>query len=132
MDARFTMNEVTYMLLELQIRQSQEGRQRRWLSDDYFDLILWYEADGTPYGFQLCYDKPRWERALTWTRTTGFRHEAIDCGGASAFGNVSPTLVPTRTALDPEVREKFIQRSRSAPLEIRRLVLQMLKEYQQQ
>jgi hypothetical protein len=34
---------------------------RRWLSDDYFDLIVWYTSDDTVHGFQLCYDKPYWE-----------------------------------------------------------------------
>ena len=33
---------------------------RRWLSDDYFDLIVWYTSTNTVHGFQLCYDKPQW------------------------------------------------------------------------
>ena len=45
---------------------------RRWLSDDFFDLIVWYRPDDTIHGFQLCYDKPYWERALTWLPTEAF------------------------------------------------------------
>ena len=45
---------------------------RRWLSDDFFDLVIWYRPDDTIYGFQLCYDKPSWERALTWMSDRGF------------------------------------------------------------
>jgi hypothetical protein len=45
---------------------------RRWLSDDFFDLIIWYRPDDTIYGFQLCYDKPYWERALTRMCDKGF------------------------------------------------------------
>jgi hypothetical protein len=44
------------------------------MADDYFDLIVWYEPDGGVHGFQLCYDKPGRERALTWTLVDGFRH----------------------------------------------------------
>ena len=39
-------------------------RDRRWIADEYFDLIVWYEDDQTIHGFQLCYDKPGRERAL--------------------------------------------------------------------
>ena len=38
---------------------------RKWLSDDHFDLIVWYTSNDKIYGFQLCYGKPRFERALT-------------------------------------------------------------------
>jgi hypothetical protein len=55
-------------------------RDRRWIADEYFDLIVWYEDDQTIHGFQLCYDKPGRERALTWTRAGGFQHTAIDSG----------------------------------------------------
>ena len=47
---------------------------RRWLSDDLFDLVIWYRPDDTIYGFQLCYGKPSWERALTWMSDRGFSH----------------------------------------------------------
>ena len=53
---------------------------RRWLSDDYFDLIVWYTSTNTVHGFQLCYDKPQWERALTWLSNRGFAHSAVDSG----------------------------------------------------
>jgi hypothetical protein len=53
---------------------------RRWLSDDFFDLIVWYRPDDTIHGFQLCYDKPYWERALTWLSDRGFSHMEVDSG----------------------------------------------------
>src|SRR4051812_48047840 len=72
------------MLLLAPIQTVPGDRDRRWISDDYFDLVLWYEADREQvYGFQLCYGKPIDERALTWTRERGFTHQAIDTGEAS-------------------------------------------------
>ena len=41
-------------------------RPRRWFESEGMDLIVWLSADGRPVGFQLCYDKGRRERALTF------------------------------------------------------------------
>jgi hypothetical protein len=42
--------------------------------------IVWCDDAGAPTGFQLCYDKPHSEHALTWTPELGFLHTAIDDG----------------------------------------------------
>jgi len=53
---------------------------RRWFIDDYFDLIVWCTDEGIIEGFQLCYDKGKNERAVTWRRTGSYIHEAVDDG----------------------------------------------------
>ena len=75
------------MLYELtEVRQVPDEGFRRWFRDGYFDLIVWYDADasgnpvGEPTGFQLCYDRGRRERAVTWRRTGTFVHERVDDG----------------------------------------------------
>ena len=57
---------ILFMLNEIaNLRQISEEGHRRWFTDSYFDLIVWYERDGaTLAGFQLCYDKEGEERAL--------------------------------------------------------------------
>ena len=40
--------------------------QRRWFRSDDLDLSVWCDEAGMPRGFQLCYDKARSRRALTW------------------------------------------------------------------
>ena len=72
----------------------EHDHDRRWIADEYFDLIVWYEAAGAIHGFQLCYDKPGRERALTWTRERGFSHTAIDSGESRPTANRTPILVP--------------------------------------
>jgi hypothetical protein len=62
------------------IRQVPGERRRRWFCDEGFDLIVWYDDDGTVHGFQLCYDKEARERAVTWTRDEGLRHHGVDDG----------------------------------------------------
>ena len=77
------------------VRQIQGESKRRWFSDDYFDLIVWFNDQNEPIGFQLCYDIYRTHRALTWQQHTGFTHHKID-DGENRPGKVkaSPVLVP--------------------------------------
>ena len=62
------------------IRQIKGEAHRRWFSSKDLDLIVWYDLDGSPMEFQLCYSTGPVRRALTWTRARGFRHEDIDDG----------------------------------------------------
>ncbi|MEY2536274.1 MAG: hypothetical protein QOG67_14 [Verrucomicrobiota bacterium] len=101
---------------------------RKWLSDDYFDLIVWYTSSGAIHGFQLCYDKPQWERALTWISTGGFSHMQVD-GGESGWGNQTPILVPDGSFPADMVVEEFRRRGAALPTELRDLVLHKIDEY---
>lgn len=76
------------------VRQIDGQRRRRWFSDEYFDLIVWFEPDGRPSGFQLCYDKKGDYRALTWNEGKGYSHNLID-EGEGDFGTAkrSPILL---------------------------------------
>src|SRR5437763_11927878 len=96
---------------------------RRWMSDDYFDLIVWYKGNNSIYGFQLCYGKPHWERALTWIQGRGFSHTEIDSGEDQVEGNRTPILLPTGKFPAPEVLREFEGRSADLPRDLRRLVM---------
>jgi len=102
------------------------------MSDEYFDLFVWYETEGCVHGFQLCYDKPHHERALTWTRQRGFQHTAIDSGESKPTANRTPVLIDNGELPVEEVRREFITRSRLLPAEIRVLVLTRISDYEQQ
>ncbi len=65
------------MLRELaDVRQIPGEPRRRWFADDYFDLIVWFDKRGQIIGFQLCYDLPRDEHALTWHEEHGVQSPA--------------------------------------------------------
>lgn len=83
------------MLVEIKnVRQLENERFRRWFSDDYFELIVWYNPDKSIHGFQLCYDIYGFERALTWTENNGYFHNRIDGGEESPMEHkMSPILV---------------------------------------
>jgi hypothetical protein len=96
------------MLIELSNPRQIPGEgRRRWFMDDYFDLIVWYADDGTLTGFQLCYDKRVKERALTWTRDGGYRHNRIDDGETPGHPKMSPVIVADGTFDRAPVAERF-------------------------
>src|ERR1700730_17857431 len=96
---------------------------RRWMSDDYFDLIVWYERSNAIHGFQLCYGKPRWERALTWLVDRGFAHMEVDSGEDEAEWNRAPILVPDGSFPVAEVMREFRHRSNRLPKSLRNFVM---------
>jgi hypothetical protein len=110
-------------------RPVDHDHDRRWIADEYFNLIVWYEPDGAIHGFQLCYDKPGRERALTWTREHGFQHTAIDSGESRPTANRTPILVPDGVFPAQDVRREFLTRSAPLPAEIRELVLSRMTEF---
>jgi len=62
------------------VRQIKGEAKRRWFSNEYFDLIVWFDNEDTIVGFQLCYDISREHRALTWRKETGYTHHRVDDG----------------------------------------------------
>jgi hypothetical protein len=67
---------------------------RKWIADDYFDLIVWYR-DNRIAGFQLCYGKPYAEQSLTWIAGGKFINSRIDEGEESPTRNRAPVLRPS-------------------------------------
>ena len=104
---------------------------RRWLNDDFFDLIIWYRPDDAIYGFQLCYDKPYWERALTWMSDRGFTHMQVDSGEQVYPPNQTPILVPDGSFPADKVLHEFTRRGNALPLEVRQLITDKISEFVQ-
>jgi hypothetical protein len=75
------------------VKQEPGSGRRRWFESDHFDLVVWLnEQDGID-GFQICYDLGLGEHALTWRKTAGFAHNAIDSGERVSFHPCTPILV---------------------------------------
>jgi hypothetical protein len=117
------------MLREYPCRQNKSDYPRRFMSDDYFDLYVWFKADGEFYGFQLCYAKDERERALTWLSDRGFSHFAVDSGGDDPTRNCSPMMVADGCMPVEMVRSEFLRQSRELEPKIRELVISKLDEY---
>jgi hypothetical protein len=117
------------MLIEKPCRQILDEPPRRWIYDDYFDLIVWGVSADTLIGFQLCYDKPGRERALTWKRDKGLSHMAVSGGDTSPLGNYTPILVPDGEFPADMVTRQFLWRSAGIDSWIRDLVMEKIGEY---
>ncbi len=111
------------MLSEIRnARQVQGEGFRRWFSDDYFDLIVWYADSGALVGFQLCYDKKHRERALTWTVDHGFQHNRIDSGEVPGHVKMAPVIVADGDFDAARVARRFAEASTGMDPEIARFV----------
>lgn len=117
------------------VRQIPGEGFRRWFSDEYFDLIVWYRDErrgdaGDMAGFQLCYDKEGQERALSWRREGGFSHDLVDTGEIPGRSKMSPVL-----QAGGELSEMMSERFRSSSLEMEPLIVSLvcekLEEYQE-
>lgn len=113
------------MLLDTTIIPVKGDLPRKWISDDFFDLIVWYEGDVIA-GFQLCYDKPYSEHAFTWLRKGGCSHALVDSGDDSPTTNRTPILVANGRLPKERIIAEFYQRSLMLSRELRWTVLEKL------
>lgn len=117
------------MLKEAPAKQVEGEPRRRWFTDEYFDLIVWYAEDGSLHGFQLCYDRAHSEHALTWTRTAGWSHNRVDPGEENALKNLTPVLLADGEFPAGEVIRRFEESCSEIDEEIRDLVVEKAREY---
>jgi hypothetical protein len=120
------------MLRELKnVRQKDDGRFRRWFEDDYFELIVWYDARRRLAGFQLCYDRYGHEHALTWHKNRGFSHDRV----SSAFDEFhtlgAPVLTPDGPFPVADIAGRFSEAARGIDADIAALVLEKIDEYRE-
>ena len=118
-------------LRELPATRQVDGEpRRRWFSSPDLDLILWFGDDERPLGFQLCYDKTRGERALTWHADRGYEHAAVDDGEATPTPHKSTPILVADGVFDRErVVDIFLRTSTGVPQELRDFVAERLKDY---
>lgn len=126
------------MLKEMkEVRQIQGEGFRRWFTDEFFDLFVWYNAHhaqqikGTDdiIGFQLCYDKNNKERALTWKKNYGFTHDGIDDGESRATEDRTPILVQDGLFDTKAIAKQFKENGKEMDQVILKFVLDRIKKY---
>ena len=116
------------MLREIVTGQAAREPRRRWFSNDDFDLVVWFDDVGGITGFQLCYDRSRVERALTWTATDGYRHFRVDAGEATPLKNLTPILTSGGEFARDRVIAGFVEAADGIDPTIRSFVIQRLQE----
>lgn len=106
------------------VKQVTGEDQRRWFSSGSMDLVVWFDALKKISAFQLCYDKLRHERALTWKAgQAGMTHAVVDDGEAAPMAHKStPILVPDNEWNAQDIRQRFQAEAGELPVVIREFV----------
>jgi hypothetical protein len=116
------------MLYEIQdVQQEEGGPFCLWFADREFDLFVWYNEDKTIFGFQLCYQKGKDEKAFTWKQTSGFVHERVDLG-TKARSNMTPVLVSDGVFPKDKIARLFLENSKEIDPEISKFVYAKILE----
>jgi len=119
------------MLEEIEnVKQVPDDYRRRWFTDNYFDLIVWYTESGALHGFQLCYDRLGDEHALTWLPDQGFKHNRIDNTFKPYSFKKTAILVADGIVPIELIKLKFVKTSKELHEDIKQFVLEKLFEYE--
>lgn len=108
------------------VRQHDHEPLRRWFYSPTMDLILWLNEFGQPFGFQLCYDVGRRERAITWESDRGFSHCRVDAGDYGANYRMTPILHPAAGFDRDRVLGDFLAAAGALPPAVQALVREVL------
>ena len=103
---------------------------KRWFTDSYFDLYVWLDNDADFVSFQLCYNKPNDEHALTWKKPSTYYHQRVDDGEDRPGKNKStPVLLPDGAIDVRTIAERFSQASKDIDQRIAAFVRMKVLEF---
>jgi hypothetical protein len=112
------------------VRQIKGESRRRWFTDKQFDLIVWSDDRNRIVGFQLCYDMPRREAAVTWRKDVGYTHHRVDDGDTpEGKYKRTPILVQDGSLPAARIAREFLQHAVGMDAKVARFVHQKLKKY---
>lgn len=118
------LREISY------VKQERKKDRKRWFTDDDWDVFVWNRPDGSFSGFQLCYDKTGYQRALTWMDGEAPAHTAVreTNGHAGTHDHSSPLLVADGSADIPSLVEQFRDVSAKIDADVRNHITGKLRE----
>jgi hypothetical protein len=110
-------------------RQHPGELLRRWFQDDSMDLFVWTDDAGEVTRFQLAYDKPHAEKAISWKQESGFVHTGVDDGSRPGHHPGAPLLVADGEFAALPVLNEFKLRAKEMDPSIVAVVVRLLGAY---
>jgi hypothetical protein len=119
------------MLYEIKsISKSEDGLKRRWFFDTTMDLLIWLDAADRVVGIQLCYDKDKSPRAVTWFQKEGYQHNSVDLGEDKRGRRGGSPIMGSDDVFDaPMVAEQFKKLGENIDPAIYEITYEKLLEY---
>ena len=114
------------MLTEQRNHQPNDKLNRRWFSDDFFDLIVWENKQGEIIQFELCYDVNKNEHSFCWHKDKGHGHLKVDDGEITGRHKMSPIFLPDGHFDSKTIAYKFIKASTSIDTKVADFVHQKI------
>jgi len=110
------------------LKQTAGEPAKRWFNNASMDLFVWHEKNKI-IGFQLCYDKEKNEKALSWYKGNGFQHQKVDDGeNRSGRYKATPLLLQNESFEFNNITEEFKKHSLHLVGEIKGFILNKIKE----
>ena len=106
-------------------RQDDAGIEKRWFENEFFDLFLWLRGEQC-FHLQLCYGKPRHERAVSWREGHGYFHDGVLSNPAGDVVAKSSILEAGGDFDFTRVNGRFLQESQALATPLRKFVLEKL------
>jgi hypothetical protein len=115
------------------VRQRPEEGFRRWFTNGYFDIIIWYqEQEGPLTGFQLCYSKNHGEKAFTWHADKTASHYVSDGSDRLGLNRLATGILTGNAGPVPQqILSRLEQEQGELPQPLLELVLQRVQEFNQ-
>ena len=118
------------MIENKNVRQIENENHRRWFSDEYFDLILWEDKNGSILKFELCYGKSANEHVLTWAQPANHLHLKVDDGeGRSGRYKMTPVFLADGYFDKEAIAAKFIKASTTIDQKVATFIHSKIVDY---
>lgn len=113
------------------VRQESDTTSHLWYQSKDFDLFVWYEDFNEITMFQLCYDKPFAEKAVTWRVSSGWSHNRVDSGEEADRNpaKATPILLHDGAFEQERILMRFLEEAEQLPGWIAGFVAEKLQDY---
>ena len=117
------------MLTEIKkIKQVTGEPVKRWFHSEQMDLFVWYDNNQF-ISFQLCYDKEKDEKAISWHKDKSLQHQKVDDGeNHPGHYKATPILLQNESIDLNIIVDEFKKHSLNLIDEIKGFVLNKIEE----